>query len=72
MEFLREISKHCDLIFPFLEGANSDIFITYNKKAKELYSNENLNSSKNFDVGVSNDYYPRLNKSNKKYPEIHL
>ena len=65
----REISKHCDLIFPFLEGANSDIFITFNKKAKELYSNENLNSAKNYDVGISKDYYPRFCKSNK-YPEI--
>ncbi len=53
-----------------MEGANSDIFITYNKKAKELYSNENLNSSKNYDVGVSKDYYPRSYKSNNKYPEI--
>ena len=66
----REISKHCDLIVPFLEGANSEIFITYNKKAKELYSNENSNCSKNYDVGVSQDYYPRLNKSNNKYPDI--
>ena len=34
-----------------------------------MYSNENLNSAKNYDVGISKDYYPRFCKSNK-YPEI--
>ncbi|MDC3091783.1 hypothetical protein OA848_05300, partial [Rickettsiales bacterium] len=67
----REISTFCDYLVPFLEGANSDIFITYNKTSKRLYSDYFLNSARNFDVGVSKDYYIKSKQvEKKKFPEI--
>lgn len=67
----REISTFCDYLVPFLEGANSDIFITYNETSKRLYSDYFLNSARNFDVGISKDYYIRSKSiDEKEFPEI--
>lgn len=66
----REISKFCDYLTPFLEGSNSDFFITFNKKSKDLYSNSKLNTALNFDVGVSKDYFIKSKLEYNNFPPI--
>ena len=66
----REISTFCDYIVPFLEGENSDIFITFNKTSKRMYNDYSLNSARNFDVGVSKDYYIKSKPLSNTFPSI--